>query len=79
MSEDIYAMVARQGGELMAEINEIHEQLHACAQRVIAAEALLHDADAVIEILRGDQPHILSGDLLAAIEQHWQTYPEPLK
>jgi hypothetical protein len=51
----------------------------ALAARLIAAEKLLHEADEVIEILNGDLGSESAQTMLDAIEQHWQTYPEPLE
>jgi hypothetical protein len=45
--------------------------------RLHAAEALLELADAVIEILLGDARHEHAQEIRAAIERHWQQYPDP--
>ena len=49
------------------------------ATRVRAAEFLLLEADACIDILLGASGNERGRDVLAAIERHWQTYPEPLE
>jgi hypothetical protein len=47
-------------------------------ERLCAAEFLLQQAEIVIEILKGDAANQSASEVLAAIENHWQTYPEPI-
>ena len=49
-----------------------------CVIRLQAAEALLHQADEMIEMLNGDRGSENAENLLAEIEQHWLTYPDPM-
>jgi hypothetical protein len=55
-------------------MTEVIMQRDALAARMYAAEALLEQADDIIEILLGDERHLHAEDLRAAIENHWQTY-----
>jgi hypothetical protein len=47
-------------------------------ERLKAAETLLEQADDIIEILLGDARHLHAEDLRAAIERHWEKYPDEL-
>lgn len=55
------------------------EDYDALATRLRAAEALLLESDACIDILLGDGDNERGRELLAAIERHWNEYPEPLE
>lgn len=58
--------------------DDVDKSLATLATRLAAAEKLLHDADAVIEILLGDFHHKHAEEVVATIAEHWNTYPEPL-
>jgi hypothetical protein len=53
------------------------EQRDALAVRLNAAELLLQEAEYVIELLLGDGYNEQAHQVLTAIEQHWQQYPDP--
>ena len=61
-----------------SEWDSLRDTAYALASRLIVAEKLLLLADEVIETLKGDADNESASELLAAIEQHWQAYPEPV-
>jgi hypothetical protein len=58
-------------------MTEVLRQRDALKVRLHAAEALLERADAVIEMLLGDERHLHAEEVCSAIEQHLAQYPDP--
>ena len=59
----------------MTELNLIEEG-RLWRRRALGAEALLEQADAMIEILLGDKKDTFAQEIRDSIERHWEKYPD---